>query len=405
MNLSIKIARRYLFAKKSTNAINLITSIAVFGIAVGTAALILVLSVFNGFEDLITGMFSHFNPDVKITSVEGKTFEDDPMLINDILIVGGIAQLSRTLEEVAYFKYKDQQNFGKIKGVDSHFQYVLNFDSTMREGKFQLYQKDRDLAVVGWGMRNKLGININDEFAGLSVFMAKKKESPFDPRPFRRKTLYPSGSFAIQQEFDNEYVLTSLEFAQNLTKSKNRISSIEIKLKPGYQTEAVYEALQNAVGDQFVVKNKHQQQESFLQLMKVEKWLAFAITSLMMLLVSINMIGALWMIVLDKQRDIAILRSMGMTVNNVQGIFLYLGGFLTLLGIIIGFILALVIYYLQTTIGLVKVPGDAIIDAYPTSLRALDFVVVFSVVFIIGSLASIAPSLRAKKVDPLIREE
>ena len=405
MNLPTKIARRYLFAKRSTNAINLITGIAVFGIAVGTAALIIVLSVFNGFEDLITGMFSQFNPDVKIVVAEGKTFEDDPILVSDILQIGGIEYLSRTLEEVAYFKYKDQQNFGKIKGVDSHFRHVLNFDSTMREGKFLLEKGDKNFAVLGWGMRNKLGININDEFAGLSVFMAKKKESPLDPRPFRRQTLYPAGSFAIQPEFDNQYILTNLKFAQKLMKAPNKISSIEIKLKPGQQNDNMYRKLQEAVGNKYIVKNRHQQQESFLQLMKVEKWLGFAIASLMMLLVSINMIGALWMIVLDKKRDIAILRSMGMTANNVQSIFLYLGAYLTAFGIILGFVLALIIYYLQVTVGIVKIAGDAIIEAYPVSIRITDFFVVFLVVFIIGSLASIAPALRAKKIDPLIREE
>ena len=405
MNLPAKIARRYLFAKKSTNAINLITGIAVFGIAVGTAALILVLSVFNGFEDLITGMFSQFNPDVKIVAAEGKSFEDDSLLVNDILQIGGIEYLSRTLEEVAYFKYKDQQNFGKIKGVDSNFRYVLNFDSTMREGRFQLTNRDQNLAVLGWEMRNKLGVNINDEFAGLSVFMAKKKESPLDPRPFRRQTLYPVGSFASQTEFDSQYILTSLKFAQKLMHAKNKISSIEIKLKPGHDTQRMFSLLQKAVGDKFIVKNKYQQQESFLKLMKVEKWLGFAITSLMMLLVSINMIGALWMIVLDKRRDISILRSMGMTAKSVQNIFLYLGRFLTAFGIIVGFTLALIIHYLQVTIGLIKVPGDAIITAYPSSLRVTDFLIVFLVVFIIGSLASIAPSFRAKKIDPLIREE
>ncbi len=405
MNLSNKIARRYLFAKKSTNAINLITGIAVFGIAIGAAALILVLSVFNGFEDLITGMFSHYNPDIKITAAVGKTFDDDSLLVNDILMVGGIQELSRTLEEVAYFKYKDQQNFGKIKGVDGHFRYVLNFDSTMQEGKFQLFDKGRNLAVVGRGMRNKLGINIEDEFASLNVFMAKKKESPMDPRPFRRKSLYPAGVFAIQQEFDSEYVITSLKFAQELTKSKNKISSLEIKLKPGYPEEAVRDAIQRVIGDKYVVKDRRQQQESFLKLMRVEKWMAFAIASLMLLLVTINIIGALWMIVLDKRRDIAILRSMGMTANNIQRIFLRLGAYLTLFGIGIGFVLALIIYYLQNTVGLVKVPGDALIDAYPSSLRFTDFIVVFVVVFLIGLSASIAPSIRAKRIDPLIREE
>ncbi len=404
MNLPLHIARRYLFAKKSTNVINIITGIAVFGISVGTAALILVLSVFNGFEDLITSMYSYFNPDVKVAPVQGKFFEASDSLLAEIKTIPGVEYVSETMEEVAVFEYKDNNAIGVLFGVDEHYRNVLNIDSTVREGSFKLYS-GRHHAVLGLGMRNKLGVNINDEFAALNVYMPKRKKVGLFEPMFVKRFAYPSGTFMIQPEFDNQYIFTSLAFARELLGIGKKVSSLQIKLAPGFDIPETLEAIQEIVGPDYTVKNKYQQQESFLKLMQVEKWLSFAIVGLMMLLISFNMIGALWMIVLEKQKDISILKSMGATSKLVRNIFLFEGLLLTGMGILIGFILAWAIYFLQKSVGIISVPGDFIIDAYPMSMQFFDFFVVAVIVGIIGLLVSIAPARRAMKVPAMMREE
>ncbi len=427
MNLSLKIARRYLFAKKTTNAINIITSISVFGIAVGTAALVLVLSVFNGFEDLIVSMYGNFNPDVKILPAKGKTFDIDSMMLNKLYRIQGVELISQTLEETAFFEYKGSQDVGIVKGIDVFYQDVTHIDSTVREGSFKLQERlepagefrildgtetnnsseipVREWAVLGLGMRNKLQVNVGDLFTSMTVYMPKSKEVGMFEQQFRRLSVQPAGTFVIQQEFNNQYVLTSLDFARELLGVTNAVSALEIKLSDNATQSQVMNAIRQVMGPDFVVKNRFEQEESFLKLMQVEKWLSFAIASLMLLLVTFNMVGALWMVVLEKQKDISILKSMGATDTMVRNIFLNEGLLLCLFGVGIGFALALVIYGAQKSFGLVGMPGNFMIEAYPISMRWIDFMVVAITVIAIGLLASIPPALRAKRVPTIIREE
>lgn len=405
MNLSIQIARRYLFAKRTTNAINIITGIAVFGIAVGTAALLLVLSVFNGFEDLITGMYSNFDPDVKVAPLQGKTFPEDSIKIDELKRIPGVEYVSRTLEEVAVFKYKDKVDFGIIKGVDDQYEQVANVDSVMREGKFALKNEESSYGVMGIGIRNKLSVDIEDPFYRIGVFMAKRNPNPLDPTPFRTQYLYPVGTFIAQQEFDQEYILSDLGFVRELLQLRDQLSALEIKLLPGFETPETIRKIQGVMGEEFSVKNRYQQQESFFKLMKIEKWLSYAIAGLMMVMIACNLIGALWMAVLEKKSDIVILKSMGATDKLVRNIFLNQGLFLSVIGLIIGFILAISIYTLQKTVGIITIPGNASIDSYPVSLRFMDFIIVVLTVLGIGLMASIPPALQAKRVSALIREE
>ncbi len=407
MNLPLRIARRYLFAKKSTNAINLITGIAVFGICLGTAALVLILSVFNGFEDLITSMYSNFDPDVKITPMQGKTFEVDSATLQQLRAVDGVAIVSETLEEVAFFEYKDNQDFGTLKGVDENWVLVTRMDSTVREGQFELLQGDRQMAVLGLGMRNKLGVNVEDVFTGIGVYMPKRQEVGMFEQQFRKRTVYPAGTFVIQQEFNNQYVITSLELARQLLGTRDRSSALELKLSPVSEAQQrnIIEQIQSIMGPEYEVKNRYQQEETFLRLMQMEKWLSYAIVSLMMLLVAFNMVGALWMVVLEKKKDIAILKSMGALDSSIRNIFLNEGFLLCASGVVAGFLLALITYWLQITFGIVRIPGNFVVDAYPVSIRLIDFVIVALTVISIGVLASVPPALRAKRVSSIIREE
>ncbi len=405
MNLPLKFARRYLASKRSTNAINIITGIAVFGVSIGTAALVLVLSVFNGFEDLITGMYGNFNPDLKIIPAKGKNFPADSVMLSNIRSTEGVAFAAQTVEEVAFFSYKDNQEVGILKGVDSSYNKVAKMDSSIWNGRFRLVDGKVNMAVLGIGMHNKLSININDPFTPIAVYMPKRQETGPLENQFRERFTYPVGAFVIQQDFDNQYVITSIEFARDLLGFDDETSAIELKVEPGASTPAVKKALKNLMGEGFIVKDRYEQEEAFFRLMKMEKWLSFAIVSLMMLMVAFNIVGALWMIVLEKQKDIAILKSMGALDNTVRNIFLAEGLLLCGLGVVVGFLIAIVVVILQKTVGIITIPGDFIIEAYPISTRIFDFLVVAVTVMFIGLLASLPPAMRAKRVPTLMREE
>lgn len=406
MNLSLRIARRYLFAKKSTNAINIITGIAIFGIAVGAAALILVLSVFNGFEDLFLSLYDDFNPDVRITPARGKTFEADTLMLSSLQQTPGVQFVSSTLEEVAFFEYRDKQGFGRLKGVDESYLLVNNIDQTIREGAFRLQAGAKAQAIVGISMTNKLGIDVLDEFSSLSVYMPKRNTRPLDPKPFNTRFVYPSATFQVQQDMDNQYVLTSIEVARDLLElPAASVSALELKLQPDYTASGVIRDLRKRLGEDFVIQDRYEQEASFLRLMRVEKWISFAIVSLMMLLISFNIIGALWMIVLEKSRDISTLKSLGMTDRQVRLIFIRVGLLLCGIGLSIGFLLSAFIYTLQKTVGLITLPGGMLIDAYPVSLRWYDFPIVAVLVLVIGYLASVLPARRAERIEAIVREE
>jgi lipoprotein-releasing system permease protein len=350
-------------------------------------------------------MYSNFDPDVKVAPLQGKTFPEDSIKIDELKRIPGVDYISRTLEEVAVFKYKDKVDFGIIKGVDDQYVQVANVDSVMREGKFALKNEESSYGVMGIGIRNKLAVDIEDPFYRIGVFMAKRNPNPLDPTPFRTQYLYPVGTFIAQQEFDQEYILTDLDFVRELLQLRDQLSALEIKLLPGFATPETMQKIQGVMGEAFSVKNRYQQQESFFKLMKIEKWLSYAIAGLMMVMIAFNLIGALWMAVLEKKSDIVILKSMGATDTLVRNIFLNQGLLLSVIGLLIGFILATSIYMLQKTVGIITIPGNASIDSYPVSLRFFDFIIVILTVLGIGLIASIPPALRAKRVSALIREE
>lgn len=401
MNLSFKFAQRYLFAKRSTNAINIISGITVFGLAIGTAALVLVLAVFNGLEGLITSMASNFNPDVKIAPVRGKVFVPDEDKLRQIKELDGVADLSKTLEEVAYFEYRKNGHFGTLKGVDKAFHRVTAIDSTLREGDYLLNNKEANFAILGRGMRNKLSVDISSQFDALTVYMAKRRQST---KPFRKMLAVPRGVFSIQPEFDQQYVLSSLEFAQKLLNYEKEVSFLEIKLKKNSDQASTLDEIKTILGSDFIVKNRYQQDEAFNKVMNVEKWISYAIVSLTLILVAFNMIGALWMIVMDKKKDISILKSMGAPDQLVRSIFFNKGLLLAFIGMGVGFALALFLYFLQKQIGIVPSPGF-IVDYYPIELKWTDFLWVGATVFLVGLLASIAPSIKAGQIPTIIREE
>ena len=406
MNFPLLVARRYLFAKRSTNAINIIAGISVFGIAVGTAALILVLSVFNGFEDLLSDLFGHFNPELKVTPAKGKTFDVDSLTLLRVRALPGVATVSETLEEIAFFEYEGSQDFGVLKGVDSNFARVNGIDSTVQEGEYLLAQEDRNCAVLGAGMRNKLSVNVHNPIGALTVYMPVEKQGGVLDKPFKIRYAYPKGTFAIQQDFDNQYILTNIGFMRELVDAPaGRVSALEIRCRPGVSPASVKSALPGILGEGFVYKDRYEQNEAFFKVMKLEKWMGYAITCLMLVLMAFNMVGALWMVVLDKQKDISTLKSLGASDQTVRGIFLTEGLLLTVLGMVIGMAVAVGVYAVQKTYGIVTIPQGFLVESYPIAMRIWDFIPVTATVLGIGLLASLPPAARAVRVPAFLREE
>lgn len=411
MTLPFKMAWRYLFAKKSTNAINIITMIAAFGISVGAAALVLALSVFNGFEDLFMGMFDNLNPDVEITTEKGKTFHFTTEQKDRLYTVPGVMVVSATLEETAFFTYRDRRSAGKIKGVDDAYVKINQLDTSIRQGYYQLRDGsgERFTAVVGQALSNALNVDVLDQFETLDIYMAKRERtrSSFSGggNPLVIRSLLPVGVVNAQQSFENDAVLVDLNMARGLLGFEDSVvSAVELRLYPDFDVRQTYDQIAEVMGPGFLIKNRLEQESGLLKLMRVERWVTFAIVALMMVLISFNMVGALWMIVLEKKKDISILRSMGMTARDIRGVFLRVGLLLCTLGLLVGFTIAISIGLLQKYYVLIRIPSSTM-EAYPMSLRWVDFPVVAAVVLLIGFLASILPARRAERIETIIREE
>ncbi len=405
MNVFTDIARRYLFSKKSTNAINIITSISVVGISIGTAAMILILSVFNGFESLIKDYVDDFNPDIKLSLIEGKRFEVNDSLMQALKQIDGVETFSKTIEEVALFEYNEIQEVGVIKGVDEMFPIVTSIDSTLDLGDYIVESEDQYFAVTGYGLARKLSMNLDDFRSTLSIYLPKrKKRSPLEG-DFITKEILPSGFFSIQNEKDHHYVITSLNLIQGLLKTKGQIDALEFKLANGADEEYVRTNIQNLVGEKFKTENRYEQEETYFKVMNIEKYMSLLIGTFTILLIAFNLVGSLWMIVLEKKKDIAILKSMGSTSQNIRELFLKEGVFITVLGVIAGIILALVIYYIQVKYGIIAMAGSHIVQAYPIELRMADILLVIAIVSLIGFIAALLPAKKAAEIPALIREE
>lgn len=402
---TLMIAWRYILGKKSFQAINIITGISMFGIAIGAAALLLILSVFNGFEDLLKGLYNAIYTDLKVYPIEGKYFTPDDSDLATIKSWPEIADLSLTLEETALIEYKGSQDICTLKGVDKKFSRVTDIDSVLLDGDFILQNGEAYLAILGAGLASRLNVNHRNPYEALSVYLPNRNQrGPLD-KAFNVKYAYPTGRFSIKQDYDYQYVFVSLEFIRSLLNSPGAASGIEIRLTQGADAEEVKGKLEQLFDQKMYVKNKDEQNAAFFKLMNIEKWISFAVVSLTLIIVSFNLVSALWMIVLDKRKDIAILQSMGSSPSDVRKIFMQSGWMISLLGLIIGIILAVGFYLLQKQFGIVPIPEGFVVDSYPIELRWIDILIVGITVFVIGTLASLLPARKASKIAAFIRKE
>ncbi|MGE5356720.1 MAG: FtsX-like permease family protein [Deltaproteobacteria bacterium] len=403
MKFSFKIAIRYLFGKKTINAINIITGISILGISIGAAALILILSVFNGFEDLIQRSFNAFNPDIKILPAKGKFIDADSSIFRNLEKISEIETYSAVLEEVAYLKYGNSRTVGIIKGVDERYSRVNNIDTLIISGNYKLSAQNNDFGVLGAGLANKLGVNPQDNLTPVSIYILSTGNSHSIERGYKKADVMPAGRFSVPDETEMKYLLVSIDLAQYLLGQDNKYSSIELKIRKG--SGDIKKKLEETLGNEFIINDRMDQDAELRNIINIERWAAYAIVTLTLLLLTFNMIGGLWIIVIDKQKDISVLQAMGATKKAIRSIFIAEGILISLTGLIAGILIALVFYFLQKQYGIIGVSETAIIDSYPIKLRFFDFIIVSATVFIIGFLVSILPARKAAGIPAFIREE
>ena len=403
MKLSLWIALKYFYSKKVRNVINLIARVSQLGIIVGTFALIVILSVFNGFEDVIISLYNSFDPDIKITATESKYFEPDSAMVFRIMHLEGIKDVTGVIEENALLKYKNNQTIVTLKGINPDFLYQIGLDSMVRYGDPVLFHQDMNFILLGSGIASKLEVALNDEPNIITVYYPKK-ENPgafrFNPEnAFNQKSIIPSGVFAIQSDFDNKYAVVPLDFIREVVDQPKAVTSIEMVLKPGTNADRVKSDLKKIFGEKYDVKNRSEQHKWLYKITRTEKFMVFLILSLILLIAAFNLIGSLLMLSIEKRKDMMILKSMGAEPKLIRNIFFIEGILLSVSGAIIGIILGAIVCLLQMKYGFVKINGGTtfILDSYPVSLRFIDFVKVFGAALIIGIFSSWIPARAAYK--------
>jgi len=395
LSFSFRIARRYLFSKKSHNAINIISGISAAGVAIGTMALVCVLSVFNGFESLISNMFSSFDPDLKITLTHGKTFDVNSAEFNNLRKDKSVAYFTEVIEENALLRFRTKQMPATIKGVSDEFEKMSRIDSIMYDGKFILYDGAFQRAVPGIGVAGILGLGAH--FVDPLYIYAPKRTSKINLlRPensFNQVGTFVSGIFTVKQlQYDDHYVLVSIGLARDLFEyGKSTVSAVELKLAKGTDTEAVQKQIQAKLGDRFLVKNRYEQQESFFKIMKIEKWITYLILCFILLIASFNIIGSLSMLIIDKKSDIETLRNLGADNSLIKRIFLFEGWMISGVGALVGIGLGAILCLLQEHFGLLRLGTGYVVDAYPVVTKPLDMLLVFVTVLFMGFLAAYYP--------------
>lgn len=397
MKTAFYIARRYLISKKSVNVINLISGISVAGVTVGTFALVAILSAFNGLDSSIKSLFSSFDPDIKISAAQGKSFDLKDGNFEAIGQLNGISSVTPVIEEDALLRYgKDRQYFATLKGVPANYNEVSGLDtSSISSGRFILESQQIPFAVVGQGVAYYLsvGLNFSDP---IHVYALKKGTHgrPSLANAFVHNTIYASGIFSNQQEIDSKYVLVPFAYAQELFQMGNRVSAVEVGLKAGTSENKIKEEITRILGQKFVVKTQFEQHELFYKVMQSEKWAIFLILGLILIIASFNILGALTMLIIDKKADIATLQSLGANQQLIRTIFLFEGWMISLIGAALGVILGLIVCWIQIEFGLLKIPGNEgsfIFEAYPVQVRFSDFLAIFLLVSGIGFLAAWYP--------------
>ncbi len=407
MNLALFISRKYFFSRKSPRAVNIISLISVIAVTLGTSALIIVLSVFNGFETLVRSLYNSFDPDIKITSAAGKTFKQEIVPVEQLKKIQGIQFVVPVIEENALLRYQDKQNIAVIKGVTPDFIKMSGLDTMIIEGKMLLQNGDTNFAVVGSGIAYNLNLTVGDFNGQLDVYVPQIEIKPsVNPEDaFNRGFIFPSGIFSIQQDFDTKYILVPLRFAKEMTGYDSEVTALEIGLSNGADKEKCQSEIKTLLGNNFLVRDRFQQHELLYKIMKSEKWAVYLILTLILIIAVFNLVGSLTMLIISKQKDIAVLQSMGADISVVRKIFLADGLMITLSGAVAGIVIGYAVCWLQLRYGLISLgsPGSFVISQYPVEMQTPDFVYVFFTVLAIGLAAAIYPSAKIIRKEKQIK--
>lgn len=408
MNTSIYIAKRYLFSRKKMHAINIISGVSMLGVFVGSAALVIILSVFNGFEKVIVNLYSNFTPEIKIEPKLGKTFDPTTAYFKALHRDSKLFSYTEVLEEKALIRYGPTGQFiGTIMGVSDEFLNNKQLDSTVEKGSFTLKDNGHNYAVIGATVQGKLSVNIHDQLSALQIYIPRRQASNgADPlSAFEVRYIYPSGIFNIQQDF-NGLIITPIGFMRDLLNEPTNVSHIDLNYKKGTDLLSIQDDIKDKIGNKFTVKNRYEQNADLYKTLNYERWFIFMILVFVLIIAAFNIIGSLTMLVIDKQKDIAILTSLGADKKLIQGIFFFEGMMISAIGCVAGMVVGLIFCILQEQFGFIKF-GDNLtaIDAYPVALKFLDFILVFLTVGIIAAIASgISARLSVKRLAEIKKE-
>ena len=395
MNFPFYIARRYLFSKKSTHAINVISGISMVGVAVATMALVVTLSVFNGFHDLVASFFTQMDPQLKVTPVKGKTASADDPLLMKIRQLPEVEVATECLEDQAMAVYGDRQMMVKVKGVEDNFNQLTHISEILEgNGEFELHAADMSYGIPGLGVAFQLGLGYTYE-EPLRIFAPRRKGQLDMTNPtdgFVVDELYSPGVvFCMKQgKYDRSYILTSIAFTRHLFDAEGQLTSLELRLKPGSDFDRVKQQMQQIAGNQFHVLDRYEQQDDTFRIMEVEKLIAYVFLTFILVIACFNIIGSLSMLIIDKRNDVVTLRNLGANEHQITRIFLFEGRMISTIGAVVGILIGLWLCWLQQQYGIVRLgssEGSFVVDAYPVSVHPWDIVLIFFTVIAVGYLS------------------
>lgn len=392
MNFPFYIARRYLFSKKSTHVINIISGISVVGVAVATMALVVTLSVFNGFHDLVASLLTSFDPQIEIVPTKGKTAPADDPILTKIRNLPQVDVATESVEDQAMAIYKGRQAMIKVKGVEDNFSELSHINDILYgDGEFSLHAANLQFGVVGIRLADNLGMTA--DWDGQLKIYAPKREGQLDlmnPTEgfVEDSVISPGVVFSVKQaRYDRDYVLTSIAFARNLFGQQGMLSQLEIRLKPGSDLDAVKAEMQKIAGSKYRVLDRMEQQADTFKIMKIEKFIAYIFLTFILAVACFNIIGSLSMLIIDKKNDVVTLRNMGASDKQIVRIFLFEGRMISAIGAILGILVGLLLCWLQQVYGIVSLgrsSGSFIVDAYPVSVHPEDIIIIFITVLAVG---------------------
>lgn len=395
MNFPFYIARRYLFSKKSTHAINVISLISVLGVAVATMALVVVLSGFNGFSDLVASFFTNFDPQLKIEATKGKAMPaDDPLLVK-VKHLPGVEVATECVQDQALAVYHDKQAMVTVKGVEDNFDSLTHISNILYgDGDFTLHVANLQYGVIGIRLAQDLGTGVT--WQDYLQIYAPQREGQYDAsnptNAFVKDSLVSPGAlFQVKQsKYDQGYVITSIDFARRIFNRQGEITSLELRMKPGVDIDNAKEEIQAMVGDKYKVLDRYEQQADTFNIMRIEKLFAYVFLTFILMVACFNIIGSLSMLIIDKKNDVITLRNLGATDGQIRRIFLFEGRMISAAGAVIGIVLGLILCWLQQTYGLVQLgdqAGNFVVNAYPISVHPEDILLIFLTVILVGWLS------------------